>query len=133
MKQDVTLTTKVEEVCKEHQLLDPTRLLIGLTNGVDLRKQSAIYKWLIAFEEQFGENEAPDEIEFEQLKEIIKEEAKYAFVTLDQSLTAQKTLLEYMHPKKKSVDLTANVSSTAVTPLKASEIRRFKRKFDAKC
>ncbi len=133
METSSALHKRLLEVCDEHKLLDPTTLLIGLTNGKDLRKTSLAYEWVLAFEEEHGDTEVPTDLEFELLKEIIKEEGRNAPVTLDQSIVAQKTLLEYVYPKRKSVDVTQNSASNTVTPLRPSEIRRFERKFNKHC
>lgn len=128
----MSISREVKKVCEEHDFIDPTILLTALTNGVDLRKVSLVYKWIVEFEDEAGD-EPPDELEFEQLKELIKNEARYLPVSLSDSLNAQKTLMEYMHSKKKSVDVQTTSTGDSVQPLKPSEVRRFKRKFNAKC
>lgn len=122
---------KIKEICEQNGFKDPVELLVGLTNGVDLRKLNTVYSWLMAFEAEFGDEELPEAMEWLELKELIKTEAKFQTVSTAESLAAQKALIEYQHPKKKSVDITANVSgSIGVHPLSASEIRRFKRRFE---
>jgi len=122
---------KVKKYCEKHGFIDPVELLVGLTNGVDLRKLNAVYSWVMEFEEEFDEEAEPDAIDWFELKELIKNEAKYSNVSSAESQSAQRTLIQYQHPKKKSVDVKTNLTTTTgVTPLTASEIRRFKRKFD---
>lgn len=122
---------KIREICEKHEFIDPVELLVGLTNGVDLRKVSAVYSWLLSFEREYGDEEMPNALEWLHLKELIKTEAKFSMVSSSESLTAQKALIEYQHPKKKSIDVTANVNANVcVNPLSTREIRRFKRKFE---
>lgn len=125
------LDSKIKEICEKHEFLEPVELLVGLTNGIDLRRLSVVYDWLSRFEEEYGGEAMPDELEWLQLKDLIKQHSKFSVVSSTESLTAQKVLIEYQHPKKKSVDVTAHVSTSgAVTPLTSVEIRKFKRKFN---
>lgn len=122
---------KIKEYCEKHDFIDPVELLVGLTNGVDLRKVNAAYSWIMQFEDKFGEDAEPDALEWLELKDLIKREARFQNVSSAQSQSAQRALIEYQHPKKKSIDVTANINaSVGVSPLTAQEIRRFKRKFD---
>lgn len=122
---------KIKEICERNNFKEPVELLVGLTNGVDLRKLNVVYSWLMAFEEEYGEEEVPDALEWFEFKELIKHESKFQTISTSESLTAQKALIEYQHPKKKSIDVTANINTNAkVKPLNSREIARFKRKFN---
>lgn len=130
MKQK-SITASVANACEEYGLRDPVELLTGLTNGVDLRQHSAVYRWLQEWE-QANEDEPPDQFDWAMLCELIKNEGRFVPVTTAESLTAQKTLLEYLHSKHKSIDVNVGLNETAVTPLTREEIKLFERKFNRK-
>lgn len=128
----MSLADQVKEVCEAHKLLDPIELLTGLTNGIDLRKTSLVYEWILGFEEEAGED-PPDDFEWAQLKELVKAEFRFRPVDISESLSAQKVLMEYLHSKKKSVDMSITSTDATVKPLTPREVRLFKRKFNRIC
>lgn len=123
---------KIKEICKENDLKDPVELLTGLSNGVDLRKNGLVYAWIQDFEEDEGDD-LPSPTDWFELKSLIKQECRFLPVSSAEQLTAQKALIEYMHSKRKSIDITTTANSEGVvTPLTLREIKRFKRKFETK-
>lgn len=119
---------KLRRTCDDLNLLDPIVLLVGLANGKDLTNHSLLYQWVLNHEAENGE-EPPDVFEWLELLELIKEHARFVPTTEGVKLQAQKTLAEYQHNKKKSIELTDKSVSTSSEPLKRSEVRRFERIF----
>lgn len=123
------LDEKLQKTCNDLGLVDPIILLVGFANGRDLSKSSLLYQWILQHEEENG-GEPPDEFEWLELVELIKDYARFLPIPNSQMLTAQRTLAEYMHNKKKSVEITDNTSIVESKPLSTREIRRFKRTFN---
>lgn len=123
---------KIKEICNENGLIDPVELLTGLSNGVDLRKNGLVYAWLLDFEEEEGDD-LPSLEDWFELKSLIKIECRRLPVSMAESLAAQKALIEYMHSKRKAIDITTSIKGEGVvTPLTLKEIKKFNRKFNAK-
>ena len=55
---------------------------------------------------------------------------KFNIVDESTKLSAQKTIAEYLHSKKKTLEVTDNTQQVAITDLSRREIRRFKRIFN---
>lgn len=123
------LDEKLNETCNELGLLDPMILLVGLANGKDLTATSVLFEWM---ETHIGENgdKPPDEFDWFDLCQIIKEHMKFTIVDESTKLNAQKTIAEYLHSKKKSLELTDKTVQASITPLSTREIKRFKRVFN---
>ena len=123
---------KIKEICVKNGLVNPVEILTGFSNGVDLRKKAQIYAWLIEFEEDEGDN-LPNVDDWLELKNLIKQECRHYPVSMAETLSAQKTLIEYMHSKRKSIDVTTSTKGDGVvTPLTLKEVKRFNRKFNSK-
>lgn len=123
------LDERLQNTCDELGLYDPMILLVALANGKDLTGESLLYKRILEHEEANGE-EPPDQDEWIAMAEQIKELNRYIPVDDKVKMQAQKTIAEYMHSKKKSVEITNNTAEVKVTNLKPSEIRRFARHFN---
>lgn len=123
------LDEKLKETCDELGLLDPMILLVGLANGKDLTATSLLFKWM---ENHISENgdEPPDEFDWFELCEIIKQHMQYCIVDESTKLNAQKTIAEYLHSKKKSLELTDKTVQASITDLSTKEIKRFQRVFN---
>lgn len=120
---------KLQKACEDLNLIDPIVLLVGLANGQDLTNESTIATWLKEHEEGNGDN-PPGELEWLELVDMIK--YYYTAMPIDEKtkLVAQKTLAEYQHSKKKSIEITDKSTIEPVGDLKTSEIKRFKRVFN---
>lgn len=127
------LDKRINKICKDNEFSTPLELLVGLTNGVDLRKENIVHRWLVEYEKEYND-EPPGIDDWYALTQLIKHESKFSFVDVKDSLAAQKAILEYQHPKRKSIDLNVDSSGNAkVEPLTYSEIRKFKKKFNTVC
>jgi len=126
-----TLEDQIIELCEKLGVPGPVQFLSHIMSGRDPRHLSSIYEHILHLEEAYGEDNLPDEWDYQELVLRIKERYKYAPVLLSESHAAAKQILEYTHAKKKQVEHSGNVSSiTANSPLTNKEIRAFKRKFD---
>lgn len=123
------LNKKLKEVSDEFGFIDPVTLLQGLANGKDLRSHSLAIEWLLKHESENGV-EPPDEWEWLEFVDLIKKELKFSIVSIETSKDAQKTLTEYLHSKKKSLDIKEEAPASSVEPLTNKDIRRFKRIFN---
>jgi len=125
------LDDKLQNTCDEFNLLDPVVLLIGAANGIDLSSRSKIYERILELENEYGEN-VPDPMDYSELTDLIRSEFRYTPIERKDMITAQKTLSEFMHAKKKALDIKGmeETESGKVEDLTRSEIRLFKKRFD---
>ena len=118
-------------ICRKQNLKNPVELLVGLANGVDLTTTSAVYDFAEKLKEDHGED-LPDDFDYLELLELIKNSHQFVTVDFNTRMQAQKTLVEYQHPKRKSVEVVNKSEGGAVSELTAKEVRIFKRKFNAR-
>ena len=123
------LDEKLQTACDELGMLDPMILLVGLANGKDLTTTSLLYQWMENHIQANGD-EPPDEFDWFELQELIKENMKFTIVDESTKLNAQKTIAEYLHNKKKSVEVTDKTQQASITDLTRREVRRFNRVFN---
>ena len=126
-----TLDDKIKKLCGKLNVPEPIEFLTQIMGGHDPRRLSDIYQMILTFEEAYGESVRPDEWDYIELVETIKEKYTYSPVLLSESHAAAKQIIEYTHAKKKQVEHSGNVSgSSEITPLTSKEIRLFRRKFN---
>ena len=125
----MNLNTQLKNLADEYGFLDPLSLLMGFANGQDLRGHSLVYQKVLEIEEEFGDA-PPDTWEWDELIEMIKNDYRFLPVSRSTSEAASKTLLEYQHNKKKSVEVTDKSAKGEVTELSRTEVRRFLRVFN---
>ena len=107
---------------------DPLVFLDSLMNGQDPRGLSKVYELALNIEE-FSDGE-PSDFEWEELFSEIKKACKYSIVSLSESSAAAKTVAEYVHAKRKSIE---NIDGNAIAPvstLTKAEIRAFLKAFN---
>ena len=122
------LEEQLKELSEEYGFLDPLTLLMAFANGEDLRGHSLIYQKVLELENEFGDN-PPDVWAWDDLVELIKADYRFLPVSRSTSEHAAKTILEYQHNKKKSVEVTDKTSKGEVSELSRLEIKRFDRVF----
>lgn len=120
---------KLKKTIKGMNLLDPIVLLVGLANGKDLTCHSLIYEWVLNHESENGE-EPPEEWEWLDLVEMVKEHSRFYPVEEKTRILAQKILAEYQHSKRRSIEITDNSAHIDTKPLTRREIKRFNRFFN---
>jgi len=130
MRKQKSLDKKVEDLCDKHGVVEPLEFLTQVAAGQDPRYVSDLYDKIKAIEHEYGD-ELPDDWDWLEIKEIIKERYKHFVVPLAESHKAMNQILEYTHAKKKQVDHTGRIDTTKqVQPLSRKEIRVFTKKFN---
>lgn len=124
----MNLQEQLKSLSDEYGFIDPVTLLQGFANGQDLRTHNIIYEMVLELESKYGD-ELPDVWDYDELIELIKNEYRFLPVERGISKDAAKTLLEYMHNKKKAVEVTDKSAGGSITDLTKAEIRRFERVF----
>jgi hypothetical protein len=125
------LESKLKGVSHELDLLDPVTLLLGTANGCDLSSRSTVYEKALDIEEQL-KNGQVDEFAIMELISDVKAHNRWRPVSDQQQTAAQKQLSEFLHGKKKNIDIDAKVSTVSqdVKPLSKREIRNFRKAFN---
>lgn len=125
---------KIAEMCKDTGTPMPLEFLTKIMGGQDPRKNSHIYKHLLQIEAQFGPGVPPPEgsWHWDDMVEMIKNDYQEAPVSLQESQSAAKQVAEYVHSKKRNIQVHAEVTNIDVTPLTAREIILFQEKFDGR-
>lgn len=126
-----TLEEKIEQMCEQIGAPKPFEFLMQVASGTDPRNTSLIYNMVESLENQNGEGTAPDDFDWMELVDVIREKYKGAKVSIGESQAATKLILEYTHSKKRQTDLNGAVEGQgAIEPLTAGEIRAFNKKFN---
>ena len=99
-------------------------------NGQDPRRLSGIYK-LIHDINDFSGGEISDS-DWAEILDYVTTHYKYHPVPMSDSMGAAKTLAEYLHPKRKQVEISGGASGGHVnsSPLTGEEIELFKERFN---
>lgn len=109
---------------------DPLVFLESIMNGQDPRKLSSIYD-LICEIDDFSGGEITS-ADWSEIVDHVSSRYKYQSVSLEQSMSASKTIAEYLHAKRKQIDINdgQGESDASNDPLTAEEIELFKEKFN---
>lgn len=110
---------------------DPLVFLEAIMNGTDPRKISELYKLIIEIDDL---SDGPiSEDDWAEVVDYVLLHAKYQPVTISESTSAAKTIAEYMHAKRKQVEMSGGLDNTnmvSFVPLTKEEIKLFKKKFN---
>ena len=110
---------------------DPLVFLESVMNGQDPRNLSSVYELIMSIDDfTNGELEKSD---WAEIVDHVSCRYKYNTVSLNDSLGATKTLAEYLHPKRKQIEIKGDGSSegsVADNPLTEDEVELFKEKFN---
>ena len=122
---------ELRNLINEGEASDPLIFLESVMNGQDPRKTSAIYD-LILEVDAFNTGDIPRS-DWTEIVEHATSHSKYEEVTLAESITASKTVAEYLHAKRKQVDIVNadHLAGGAHSPLSIDEIELFKDTFNA--
>lgn len=103
---------------------EPLEFLAKVMDGVDPRQKSEILQLIDTIEEEnFGD--PPDEEQWESIKRVVKQHYTHQVVPLSVSAAAARTIAEYRHAKRKSLEITELGTKVAVTPLTPEEFELF--------
>ena len=121
----------VDKACETVGASDPLAFLAAVAAGVDPREKATVYTIINDIDEDnFGG--APDHEQWEELLDAARNtpNVKFKPVSLDVSMTAVKTLAEYKHPKRKSVELSVDGGQVTLPPLSSEEMDVFEEWFN---
>ena len=108
---------------------EPLEFLAKVMDGVDPRQKSDILQLIDTIEEEnFGD--PPDEEQWESIKRVVKQHYTHQPVPLGQSAAAARTIAEYRHAKRKSLEITEVGAKAAITDLTDAELELFEAWFN---
>ena len=132
MSDNINFNELFKEIAKNNKnLKNPLELLVGLANGYDLSSSSLAYNFARKLIEENG-YDLPDEYEYLHLLELIVDVGANETIGVKEMLQAQKTLVEYQHPKRKSVEVTNLSDTKAISELNEKEVKTFWEKFNGR-
>lgn len=121
---------QLREYINRGEAKDPLIFLESIMAGYDLRRLSSIYE--LVMEIDAFSNSEPSKSDWIDIVDHVNKNHKYHTVSLSESLAASKTLAEYLHPKRKQIDISENNNSNPNNdPLTPEEIALFKERFNA--
>ena len=121
---------ELRHLIHEGKAKDPLVFLESIMNGQDPRKLSSIYE-LIMDIDNFTNGDI-SKSDWNEILDHVTTRYKYYTVPLSESISAAKTVAEYLHAKRKQIE---NVDKNDATnpnanPLTEDEIELFKEKFN---
>jgi len=120
----------LRDLINKGEVKDPLVFLESVMNGQDPRKLSSIYD-LICEIDSFTNGDI-SKSDWSEIVDHVVAHYKYHTVNLKDSLSASKTLAEYLHSKRKQVEVIdgQNLTGHLNNPLTEEEIELFKEKFN---
>lgn len=121
----------LRDLINKGEAKDPLIFLESVMNGQDPRRLSSIYE-LIEEIDSFTNGEL-SKSDWSEIVDHVRSRYKYHTVSLGDSLAASKTLAEYLHAKRKQVEVNGGQGGTADPtnhPLTSEEVELFKEKFN---
>jgi len=121
----------LRDLINKGEAKDPLVFLESIMNGQDPRRLSSIYE-LVNEIDSFSNGEL-SKSDWAEIVDHVCDRFKYHTVPLGDSLAASKTLAEYLHAKRKQVEITGSQEGTidpSNNPLTEEEIELFREKFN---
>lgn len=121
----------LRDLINKGQAKDPLIFLESVMNGKDPRNMSRLYK-LVAEISDFSDGEIHPS-DWAEVVDLVLADHKYRPVGIGESITAAKTMAEYMYPKRKQIDTNGGSGangSVSNSPLTEEEIELFKERFN---
>ena len=122
---------ELRDLIRRGEAKDPLIFLEAVMNGKDPRQFSRLYKLVLDIQD--FSNGSPDPSDWADVVDMVTSDFRYRPVNIGESITAAKTMSEYLYPKRKQVDLNGgagNYSDPSSQPLTEEEIELFKEKFN---
>ena len=122
---------QLRDLINKGEVNDPLVFLESIMNGQDPRKLSRIYE-LVCEIDDFKQDQVSNE-DWNELYDLVFNNYKYYTVSLADSIGASKTLAEYLHAKRKQVEVRGAEGSSgdpANNPLTEEEIILFRERFN---
>lgn len=120
----------IRELIHKGEVKDPLVFLESIMNGYDLRRLSSIYELVMEIDAFTGGDIGPGE--WAEIVDHVSSRYKFQTVSLSESTNAAKTIAEYLHAKRKQVDVNGAGQGNNLnnSPLTEEEIELFKEKFN---
>lgn len=120
------------ELIDKGEFNDPLVFLDALISGRDPRQLSKIYE-LVTEIEEFSGGDPPSKEDWCEIVDLVKSVYKYKEVPLAASQKAASDAAQYLHPKRKQVEVLGDDTKFDLesNPLTEDEIKLFKEKFNA--
>lgn len=121
---------ELRHLINEGKAKDPLVFLEAVMNGQDPRKLSGIYDLIMEIDSFTGGDIGKSE--WNEILDHVTSRYKYHTVPLSESMSAAKTVAEYLHAKRKQIETvdTNNTANPNANPLTEDEIDLFKEKFN---
>lgn len=118
------------DLIKQGKVVDPLIFLESIMSGQDPREFSELYKTIMEIDE-FSDGQI-DPSDWQEVISLVNTYLKYKPVSLSNSINASKTLAEYIHPKKKQIEMSGDLEGSSIrnSQLTEDEIRLFREKFN---
>ena len=123
--------SQLRGLIKTGEVTDPLLFLESIMTGQDPRRLSSIYELILEIQDFTNGDIGPSE--WAEIVDLVQDRYMYKAVSLGESTTAAKTLAEYLHPKRKQIDIgdgTGADGHASSHPLTEEEIDLFKEKFN---
>ncbi len=120
----------LRDLIHRKEATDPLVFLESVMNGQDPRRLSSIYELILEIDSFTGGDIGSGD--WAEIVDHVSTRYKYHTVPMSDSMSAAKTIAEYLHPKRKQIELGGNNvgDDVASSPLTAEEIELFKEKFN---
>ena len=122
---------QLRDLINKGEISDPIVFLESIMGGQDPRRMSSIYELIMEIDAfSNGDLSSGD---WSEIVDHVSDRYKYYSVPLSDSIAASKTLAEYLHPKRKQIEINGNSDSNSLvksSPLTEEEIELFKEKFN---
>lgn len=122
---------EIEKRLQDRDMPMPHEFLADIMCGIDPRKeQGRLFELVKSMAADENEDGLPSYEAWEALKQLVFEKYKSEKVYLTDSMNASKELMQYMYPKKKSVEVSGDLAHLVkVVPLTKEEIDTFEKRF----
>ena len=130
MQQPLTIQN-LRELIHQGEAKDPLVFLESVMSGNDPRQLSDIYELIEEIDSFTGGDISQGD--WSDIVDLVSTFYKYRTVSLSDSIGASKTLAEYLHAKRKQIDINTDSSSSGILAnnlLTEEEIEIFKEKFN---
>lgn len=117
---------ELRERIANKEAADPIVLLESLSTGFDPRRTSQIYT-LVEELNEFNDG-VPSKSDWEEILKLVRSRYKSETVYIETSMSAAKTLAEYLYSKKNRIDISGShtFDDASAVPLTEEEIQLFK-------
>lgn len=121
---------QLRDLINKGEANDPLVFLESIMSGQDPRRINKLFE-LVNEIHAFSDGE-PTPADWLEVLDYINTHIKYQIVSMSESIGAAKTLSEYLHPKRKQIDIgeSGNGGDGSAAPLTEEEIELFKEKFN---